>query len=666
MLHTESQAGSTNFPEFSIKSLQTGNPAIDMSIGLCLTFIFGSLMIYAVVTILKLIWRWILRILSIIPIIIGSLLGHIYYRADAVTLALGVIASGYLAWIEKYKQAVMVFGVMTGIAIVLFLILRIKAWFDRGGSFFRSSRSDTAPEAWRAPSYANTDEKPAESFGNQFIRKPSHSFNEVDGMAELKAKLMDAVNDNRTAGKNGILLTGDPGNGKTFIAEALAGELKCNFMPVTIGDIQSKWIGQTTEQLQEVFKAASSSGPLVLFFDECDSMLRDRGTMMGSSNDESLKTANAFLTGIVDIRKVKGVIVIAASNYNDQLDGAATRDARFDFKIHIPCPDTKARHGLLVKFTGTKDVKLAFEDGVLERLVRRWEGFSVARIRSVAEKITKNAKAQGRRSVSMQEAMAALREVQGSMGGAVPEDTPTLRDGNLYFDPEQREKLLTLAMRMENIDEVERMGGQIPKGVLFFGPPGTGKTSVAKSLAKTSGWAFLATSGNDLLSDSESFAKLLKKARDLRPCIVFMDEADVVLLDRAVNRFASVTTTVLKEMDGVGQLHDVMFIAATNMDPDSMDAAIIRGGRFGEHFEFKLPEDDTVLKMVEEWIHGKKDTAPFHEEFTPETVAKILSGLAQSDIKDKLQQAVNTGVGRIMRSEGIDRITVDDLMAVMR
>lgn len=491
--------------------------------------------------------------------------------------------------------------------------------------------------------------------------KPTVTFKNVQGMAALKAQLMEAVNDNKAAKKNGILLTGDPGNGKTFIAEALAGELKWGFMPITVGDIQSKWIGQTTEQLQAVFKAASNNGPLILFFDECDSFLRSRDNMMSSNNAEDVKVVNTFLNNIVDLRKVKNVIAIAASNYPDQLDSAALRDGRFDLKITIPNPDKEARHGLLVNFTDG----LTFEDSVLERLVRRWEGFSVARIRSVAEKITKNAKAQGRKSVSMKEAMAALREVQGSMGEMVPEETPTLRDGKLHFDSKQREKLLTLAMRMENIDEVERLGGQVPKGVLFFGPPGTGKTAVAKSLAKTSGWAFIATSGNKLLNNSEAFVDLLKKARDLRPCIIFIDEADDVLQNRSTNPHGTtVTNRILAEMDGVGQLHDVMFIAATN-NPEKLDAAAIRGGRFGERYEFKIPEDDTVLTMVREWIRSKKDTAPFHEEFTPEAVAQVLSGQSPSDIKDKLQQAVNTGVGRIMSGEGVDKITLGDLSVAM-
>jgi len=490
-------------------------------------------------------------------------------------------------------------------------------------------------------------------------RLPSCNFNDVHGMVSLKNELLAAVAKNRTDKKNGILLSGDPGNGKTFIAEALAGHLGWKFMPITVGDIQSRWIGQSTEQLKAVFDAAARNTPLVLFFDECDSMLRDRASMMGGTDQEPLKMANTFLTGIVDIRRHKNIIVIAASNYKDKLDAAATRDGRFDFKIEIPNPDKEARLGLLVKFS--KDV--SYEGGVLDRLVKRWEGFSVVRIRSIAEKISDNAKAQGKSLVGVKEAMVALRTIQGSLGDSLPEDTPKLSD--MHFDDAERKKLMSLAKRMENIEEVERMGGQVPKGILFFGPPGTGKTAVAKALAMTSGWAFIATSGNELLNDPEKFVKLLEKARDLRPCIVFIDEADDVLMDRDSSPYGrSATNRFLAEMDGTKQLNDVMFVAATN-HPESLDSAAVRGGRFSERYEFKKPEDDTVLVMVSEWIEAKRAATPFHAEFTPATVAKSLQGLAPSDIKDKLQQAVNTGVGRMISEGGIEQIMLSDLQAVM-
>lgn len=412
---------------------------------------------------------------------------------------------------KYYFYGLIVFTLVLGVLMVLQFMGKIGVGGDPPAANPFAGRS-SVPAA-----------STADDLQTYVARFPSYTFDDVQGMTGLKAALLAAVEKNRSAGKNGILLSGEPGNGKTMIAEALAGELRWRFMPITISDIQSRWIGQTTEQMKAVFESAKKNAPVVLFLDERDSMLRDRESMMGVSNDESLKVVNAFLTGIGDIRNYKDIIVIAATNYPDQLDNAAMRDKRFDFKIEVPAPDKEARYGLLTKFAKG----ITFEEGALDRLVKRWEGFSVARIINIAEKISDNAKVQGKKTVSMKEAMAALRAVQGSLGERLPENTPGLAD--MHFDEAERKKLMSLAKRMENIDEVERLGGQVPKGVLFFGPPGTGKTAVAKALAMTSGWAFLSTSGNHLLNNPEDFPKLLNKARDLRPCIVFIDEADDIL-----------------------------------------------------------------------------------------------------------------------------------------
>jgi transitional endoplasmic reticulum ATPase len=587
-------------------------------------------------------WRFVLR-----PLILGSFLASV---------------GAFMAWQAGGKGSLQVGNEGTGTlydyiaAPFILAVFTLVLWAIGTAASYFSSKNVVGDSGESRTVYSQI--------------KPTVTFAHVSGMAELKAALMEVVSNHKKSGKNGILLTGDPGNGKTFIAEALAGELKWGFMPITIGDIKSKWMGQTTEQLQAVFNSAKRNGKLILFFDECDSMLMDRSGLMagdgGGAAVDALGTTNAFLTNIVDIRRHKNIIVIAASNYLDKLDSAAIRDGRFDFKIHIPNPDADARRGLLEKFSKDKEWQPVIPEDVMSRLVKRWEGFSVVRIRGIAERILKNTKSGGKKEVSLEEAFKALRQIQGSMGDMVGEDTPTLRDGKLHFDPALRDKLITLATRLENIDEVERLGGSVPKGVIFWGPPGTGKTAVAKSLAKTSGWAFLATTGSDLLaSNGTGIDDLIKKAKDLRPCIIFIDEAEEALGDRSNSRYGSIVTNkILAVTDGTKAMHDVMFIAATN-HPDQLDAAIVRGGRFSEHFEFQKPKEDTVLQMVAEWIHERQNTTPFHNEFTPAAAARFLEGESPSNIKDKLQQAVNNGVGRILSNNGEAKILLSDLQTVL-
>lgn len=630
----------------------TGNNLIDALLVLFVILVLGTI-----------IWMAIKAFFSALKkILINAIAWTIAYsseRPHIAILVLGVVFSLIAAFQRGIIDGLKLLGGFTLLSAIVLGIKKIWMSISNAGVVKKLSNGSSNASA--------------EDMGIYTSRKPEVTFADVAGMDKLKVELMDMVNDHRAAKKNGVLLSGEPGNGKTLIAEALAGQLKWNFMPIRIGEIQSHWIGETTERLNAAFAAAKRQTKLILFLDECDSMLVNREVLMNdtvnpAASKDAKNTVDTFITNIIDIRKCKDVIVIAATNFPDNLDSAAIRDGRFDFKIHIPNPDAAARRGLLEKFSQEKGWKVEFEQSVMERLVRRWEGFSVVRIKSIGEKILKNSKASGRKEVTLDDAFKALRQIQGSLGDEISENTPTLKDGGLQFDAEMSSKLMTLANRLENIDEFERMGGSIPKGAVFWGKAGTGKTATAKSLAKTSGWAFLGTTGSNMLSDNGGgFEKLIKKANDLRPCIVFIDEAEQALANRelinsegirlVVNRFLAVT-------DGTRTLRDVFFIAATNHF-NQLDPAVLRGGRLSEHFEFKAPEEDTVLKIVVEWLSEKRGIAPFHESFTAEAASRLLTGKAPADIKEKLQQAVNNGLGRIMAGEGERFITISDLETAM-
>lgn len=134
----------------------------------------------------------------------------------------------------------------------------------------------------------------------------------------------------------------------------------------------------------------------------------------------------------------------------------------------------------------------------------------------------------------------APRTIQGRKG-SIPEDTPTIEQ--MTMQPESKKRLLALAHRMDKIMEIEAMGGSVPRGALFYGPPGTGKTLTARALAKTANWAFLSVSGMDLISDPKRIDALVEEASDLRPCVVFIDEADDVFKDRRFSNTATVTNS---------------------------------------------------------------------------------------------------------------------------
>ena len=487
-------------------------------------------------------------------------------------------------------------------------------------------------------------------------RAPRFNFAQVQGMDALKAKLNKARVEMTTEGKNGVLFSGEPGNGKTFIAEAFAGEIKANFLEIRIGDLASRWVNQTTEQVKAAFDAARAQAPCVIFLDEVDSALRDRAQTMGMGDGEAPRLTNALLTLLADMRSHPeyGVTVVAATNHLDHLDPAAIREGRFDFKIEIPAPDYAARLGLL----NTNISKgVSFDGDAAERAARRWEGFNVARMKEVANRASKLAIELGMNKITFKMLGQALRDVQGSLGGKLPENTPNL--DQLRFNESMCDNLKILANRMIDIERIEAMGGTVPKAVLFHGPAGTGKTAVSKALAISSKWAFLSTTGQALLNDPAELDKLVKKANDLRPCIVFIDEADDILADRATNPYGKqATNKLLAVLDGVIPLHDVMFVAATNF-PEGLDAAAVRGGRFAEAYEFELPGKNATTALIADFM-AAKSMAPWGADFTPESAAPLLSGLAPADVKDRLQKAINRVAGR-----GEGRITLDELEKVV-
>lgn len=470
--------------------------------------------------------------------------------------------------------------------------------------------------------------------------KSNITFDNVIGMDDFKSRLLKAGNEvlsTKDSKRNGILLTGDPGNGKTTMAKALAGQLKLPIINVAFGTFASSWVGQTTERVMKVFDDAEKQAPCVLFLDEIEAVLIDRSKVT-NADSEGPKTVSAMLKRLEDIRSSK-VVVVAASNFLDRLDPAAVREGRFDYKIEVPSPDFQARKFLLE--TGLKSVKNKIDQNGLERAAKRWEGFSVSRIRAIVVETLDQLKDGEINVVGFDELADALRHLNASIGDKIPENALSI--DQLILSPEMRTRMKKLATRMVNIDEIEEMGGSVPSGVLFFGPAGTGKTIGAMALAKESKWAFLKTSGHDLLHSPDKMDELMRRAKDIRPCIIFIDEADDVLADRRSSMISKdVTNKLLTIMDGAGgKTKDILFVAATNA-PDLIDDAMLRGGRFTEKVGFDVPDTDSLHAYIAKWISNTK--AKLADDFTADSVVELLQGESLANVGEILQSAVNEAI----------------------
>lgn len=581
--------------------------------------------------------------------------------------ALGSLVPPVLVLPADYWLAHLLLGLMVANRIVN--EIRLRTLNPEHKVFVSSSARTVAPVATSSDAMTDDEENAPDSFSYP-AEQAEHSLNDLAGMEDIKAKLLATAKEarqmagegNKGGGlransRNGILLYGEPGNGKTVFAEGLAGSLKLPIIKMSFGNVASKWLYSTTENVVTLFREARAQAPCVLFMDEVDSVIASRD-FASTTSEEGPKTTNQMLTELVATRGT-GVIIMMATNFFDRLDTAAIREGRVDFKIQLPPPDAAARRAIITHTLTRAGNAVACQPAALEQAVKRWEGFSAARIRSVVDQAVRHAEKSKKKQIVYTDLQQALRVMQGAHGERISESTPTL--DQMHMPEQQRAALTGIAKRMIAIEEIERIGGTVPTGVLLAGPPGTGKTFAVRVLAKTTHWPLLTSTGADLMADSKNIDQLISKARNARPCIVFIDEADDVFSDRrsGSNYSAAITNKLLTAIDGVGgKLHDILWVAAVNA-PETMDSAALRGGRFTEKVWFENPDANTAERIIEQWL--TKSKAKFARNLTAAHMADMLDGESPANIQAILQQAVNTMIGRAIEGKGEQIVQLRDL-----
>lgn len=520
-----------------------------------------------------------------------------------------------------------------------------------------SARSAPAPKPGEPPAPPRVHY----DFGEN-MSTPRYRFADVVGMSETKTRLLNAANDiivGRGNNRNGILMWGDPGNGKTMFAEALAGELKVKLFSISIADIGSMWVGEAEQKVKAAFAAAKNMGFGVFFIDEFDSVLKDRSAS-GPNNPLKRDLTNTLLTEIVGLRGTK-IVLIAATNHLDDLDGAGIREKRFDFKVEVPAPDFEARQAILRKSIG-EAMGYEFADAqAIAVLAQRWEGFSAARLAAVGDAVgdlRRDGEFAGK--VTFEVGIRALRLLQGRTG-SLPESVKSIDE--ILMPQASRNTLKDLAFKMENVYNLEKIGGRLPTGVAFIGPPGTGKTQAAMSLAKRSGWAFLKITGAEIMARPEAWDKLYRTACDIRPAIVFIDEADGILRDRLYSNYGMLTEKILTTMEGAGgRVRDIIFVAATNHF-DRIDSAAVRGGRLEEKIVFDVPDQQDM----DDHIHSALGKLEGTWE-VPASVHRLLCarlvGQSIANADAVIQKSVDAAAVRRLREQTTDIREADVELAV--
>jgi cell division protease FtsH len=216
------------------------------------------------------------------------------------------------------------------------------------------------------------------------------TFNSVAGANEAKEELKDIIDFLKNPEKfkrlgakitRGVLLVGEPGNGKTLLAKAVAGEANCPFFSISGSDFIEVFVGIGAARVRDLFAQARKNAPSIIFIDEIDAVGRHRGSGLGGGHDEREQTLNQLLTEMDGFQTAGGsVIVLAATNRPDVLDKALLRPGRFDRRVEVPFPDLVSREQILRLHA--KAVKMDPEVD-LAKIARGTPGFSGADLANI-------------------------------------------------------------------------------------------------------------------------------------------------------------------------------------------------------------------------------------------------------------------------------------------
>ncbi|CAG9332352.1 unnamed protein product [Blepharisma stoltei] len=513
------------------------------------------------------------------------------------------------------------------------------------------------------------DEERADDIGYDDIGGCRRQLAQIREMIELPLRHPQLFKTLGVKPPKGVLLYGPPGSGKTLIARAVANETGAFFFLINGPEVMSKMAGEAEANLRRAFEEAEKNSPAIIFIDEIDSIAPKREKTGG----EVEKRVVSQLLTLMDGVKGRGqIVVIGATNRPNSIDPALRRFGRFDREIDIGVPDEVGRIEILR--IHTKNMKLS-DDADIGDLAKGTHGFvgadlaqlcSEAAMNCIREKLdiidleedTIDAEVLDAMAVNQDHFKSALGVVNPSSLRETVVEVPNVSWDDIGgLDDVKRDLQEMILYPIDHPDKFEKFGMKPGKGVLFYGPPGCGKTLMAKAIASECSANFISIKGPELLTmwfgESEANVRdVFDKARSAAPCVLFFDELDSIGSARGSSMGDAggagdrVMNQLLTEMDGVGAKKNLFIIGATNR-PEILDEALLRPGRLDQLIYIPLPDKPSRISILKSLVRKSPVAKNVYLDF----IADLTDGFSGADLAELVQRAAKCAVREAIEAD---------------